>query len=753
MAAIGALRRRKVLILTTVIVLTSLTALATPYVPPSYTATSTVIIEPREIRLINVKSMIEEKPAWLPEDEPAIATQLKVLESRSLAHQVIEKLGLDRDPEFKPAPRSAENAITLLARDWLLEAWLTATGLAGQRSGSIKPLEPAVIDDAGRLNRATDGFSSAIIEAPINRFRDQLGAIDRFLDRLEVKQDGRSHVLSVSFTSKDPRKAAQIANIIVETYIEDQLQAKIRAADWASRWVAERLGNLREELLQVESAVEQYRAVNDLLDGRDGNLETQQLVSLNTALIDARAERTVKAATVQEVHRLRAEGAGYEAFIDFAASPVLSSLRQQDAALGREQARLSTEYGERHPLVVKIKADKEDLARRMDEEINKIVRNLENEVAVARSRERALDESLEQAKHKSGLARQATVQLRELEREATAKRSAYEALLKRLNEIQEQQELLEPDAEVISIAAVPDEPSFPKLKIMVAIGFTGSLMLGTLMAALREHLDRGLRTGRQIEQVLGLPSLGLVPRIKRLESLQRPHRYLLDKPLSAYAEAIKAVQMAVQLADFDVPPQVVLVTSTLPGEGKTTLALSLSASVARSGGKTLVMDLDLRHPSVARQLGRPVVAGLVEFITGERSLDEIIFADASEPNLHVIPVRTRTANPSDILYSQKMTSALAELRHRYEYIVLDAPPTLGHTDAKVAALLADAVVFVVQWQETSETLAVNGVEALAKIHAPLAGVVLTQVKLGRHAKYGYGDVAQYYERHKKYYMN
>ncbi len=278
------------------------------------------------------------------------------------------------------------------------------------------------------------------------------------------------------------------------------------------------------------------------------------------------------------------------------------------------------------------------------------------------------------------------------------------------------------------------------------------MMLGTLLALLLERLDSGMRSARQVEQALDLPALGLVPRLERMKRSQKPHQYLISKPLSAYAEAIRAIYTSLQLSDVDNPPKVVLVTSALPQEGKTTLALSLATFAARSAQRVLLIDLDLRHPSIQRELGTSPPHGFVEYMGGEKHLDEIIFHD-EETGLDYLPVKRQTANPTDLLGSQKMRLLMEELRARYDYLVIDSAPLLGVTDTKVAAVLADKVVFASQWEQTSAETARNGLAHLYEVRASIGGVVLTQVDVRKHAHYGYGDVGQYYGKYQKYYVN
>jgi capsular exopolysaccharide synthesis family protein len=319
--------------------------------------------------------------------------------------------------------------------------------------------------------------------------------------------------------------------------------------------------------------------------------------------------------------------------------------------------------------------------------------------------------------------------------------------------LNEQQDLAEAGATVISSATAPSRPSFPQPKLMIAVGFTGSLMLGMLFAIAAESLESGLRSGRQVEQVLGIPHLGLVPKLSGLKG-EKPHQYLMKKPRSAYAEAVRAVQVGLHFSNPEQPPHVILVTSSLPGEGKTTLALSLATTAARSGHKSIVVDLDLRHPSVRRELGQAISGpGLVEVVNGELTLDEVIYHDETVPNLHAITIGRSTSNPTDLLASPKLHALLTQLRSRYNYIILDAPPLLGLADTRIAARLADAVLFVVRWGKTNDEVAVNGIDSLLESRTTVAGAVLTQVDVRNHTKRAYGDAMQYYGKYEKYYVN
>jgi polysaccharide biosynthesis transport protein len=369
---------------------------------------------------------------------------------------------------------------------------------------------------------------------------------------------------------------------------------------------------------------------------------------------------------------------------------------------------------------------------------------------VARSREAAAQSSLKQLQQLTVEQSKSEVGLRELERDAEANRTLYENLLQRFKQTSTQEDIQQADARLIAYAKPPMKPSFPNKTVFVELAALLSLLLGILLAFVIERLDNGFRTSDQIEKQTGLSVLGLVPGLK---SSQMPVEIIVDQPIAAYPEAIRSIRTALRFSDVDDPPKVALVTSSLPAEGKTYFAASLACSVAASGGQALLIDCDLRHPTVGKLFGATgdaVGPGLIALFTEGADTSKMVLVD-EKSGIHFIPSRGGTTNPQDLLGSAQMSNFLNAMRSLYDLIVIDTPPALAVSDALVLSHLADATLFLVRWERTPRAVAIGALKSFRSQGGRVAGAVLSRVNVRKHAKYGFGDSAYYYENYGGYY--
>lgn len=726
---LGILRRRKKVILATVLLVTCLAVLAGLQLTPKYTATALVMIDPRKSNVVDVESVIQ----GLGTDASTVESQVRLISSRFQLERLADDLRIFDDPEFNVALRNPDRTVQMRMAgpletlvSWMPESWLVATGLAAE------PVEISAADQLSMQHQAT---------------------IEAFGDGLKVTPEGRSYVIRIAFTSESSSKAATIVNAVANDYVDMLREEKVDKTKLATEWLAQRLDQLRAEVEVAEAAVERYRADHNINDLNGVTLNEQRLFDVNQRLSELRADEAGAQAKIEQIRQMRTQGfEAVEAVPEVLNSVTIINLRDRETELLKEESELRSTYGAKHPRIVSIQQEKATLVAKIQAEVARILKTIENDAEVTASRIKALEREIDTVSGGTSLDREVAVKLRELERDADASRNIYNSFLERYKEMADQQELIEADAKVVSTGAPPMQPSTPGPKLFGAVGFTASLMLGTLLALLLERFDNGLRSARQVEQTLGLHALGLVPKLDRLRRGQRPHQYLLAKPLSAYSESLRAIYTSLQLSNIDDPPRVVLVTSSLPQEGKTTLAVSLCTFAALSGRKVMLIDGDLRHPNVHRELGGGHENGLIEYLAGERNLDEVTLVN-EETGISYLPVKRQTANPTELLGSRRMRELLTALRESYDFIVIDSAPLLGVTDTKLVSQLADKVLFATLWDKTSRDTALNALAHLREARGHVAGVVLTQVDLRRHAQYGYGDVGQYYGKYQKYYVN
>ncbi len=703
--------RRRALIAATVAVATLVAAIVVFQLTPRYTAQTEILIGAPEANVVDIEGVL----GGLGRDARAVRSEMRILTSNALAAKVVEALDLTAKPEFNPYLRPPTLLALVHPASWLPASW------AETLFGADPELSAEDLEKYAKL------ASQAVVQSSI-----EVGVVDR------------SHVISVTTSSEDPAVAADLANTLAEIYLVDQLEAKYEATKRATDWLSERTRELREQVEAAERAVEAYRQEHDLIQSRDTTVTEQQISEINTQLILAKTQTAEADARLAQIRALVRADSGVDSAAEVLASPMIRGLRERETDVARRTAEMAAEYGPRHPAMINVRADLEDIRARIETEVQKVVLGLSNELEVARARERTLQGNLDQLEAENAASNSAQARLRVLEREAAANRALFDTFLARWKETDQQDQIQHPDARIISKAQVPTGPSFPRRTLTIAIAAALSAFAALMLVLVVEQLDRGFRSSDQIEQITGFGTLSLVPLLTKRQTSGHPHDYVLHRPVSAFAESLRTLHTGVLLADVDAPAKTVLIASSQPGEGKTTIAIAMARLLARGGHNVLLIDGDLRRKRIADLMGLSEEVGLVEVAAESGELSEGSIQQDRETSLDVLVAGTNVPSPQDLIGSARMTALLKELRSQYDLIVIDSPPLLAVSDARLLAQLADKVVFVVRWAETRREVAAMALRQLAESGASVAGVALSMVNVKKHAGYGYSDSGYYY---------
>lgn len=684
---------------------------------PMYTATANVMLDTRQEQVVNVEAVL----SGLPADSSVVDTEVEILKSRRLAERVVNALQLSQDPEFNSelAPPSVLSNI----KDSVL--------------GVISSAKPRDIPDD-----------------PVAQQKAQERIVDAVLGRLSVRRAGLTYVINVSFESESPTKAATIANKFAELYLLEQLEAKFDATQQANSWLNSRLEGLRQQVLSDEAAVQNYRIANNLLSAAGTNLTETEISNYNQSLAEARAQVAEDEARLSTARSQLSRGSTGDDLGEALSSPVIQKLREQRATVSAKVADLQGRYGERHPEMLTANRQLTDIDAQIQAEIQRIISNLEAQVQVSRQRAAAISGSLSNARGTLVGNNQAQVRLNELERTAEASRTLYESYLNRYKETSSQQGIEQSDARVVSSATIPTGQSSPKVPLNLALGLVLAMGCGLGAVVLAEMLDSGLATAEDVEHRLEVSYLGAVPLLSSVAEgkASSPIDYVIDKPLSSFAEAFRNLRASVIYSRLGEAVKVVAITSSLPGEGKTTTSVCLARSAAQQGLRVILVDCDLRRRSVNRLFGAEPTKGLIEVLAGEVSLEDVLTTD-QVTGARLLPLAKSSMTPKDVFGSAAMDRLLEELRRTYDLVILDTAPVLPVADTRVLAPKADVVVFLAHWRKTPQHAIEAAFRLLSGTGAHLAGVALTQVDMKQQAKYGYGDPGYYYAEYKKYYVS
>lgn len=725
------LRRRKWVIA----VVTALSVAAGYYLinslTPRYTAEAVLVLQFRERQYVDLEAVV----SGLSGDRAAIESELDILRSRALARRIVDRLGLRSDPEFNArlAPAEAGEAF----------AWVPSFG----------DLPAFVQENVSKLssNRSPTEARETLPKAPTHE-RTTLQVVDAVRGNLNVFNDGESYTMFLRFTSQDPAKAARIANAYAEAYLQIQLEAKREVTGNASQWLRAKLAEARQRVEKADAAVQRFREQHGLVDLGTTMLTTEKVSILTQQLLAASADQTRIAAQLREAERLARASAAAESAPTSSESGVVQALRIQEAEVSRRLAELRSRFGEGHPDVRRAEAELASLRSRIRTELDRAHATLRSEAAAAARRVDALESQLERLRGRKEADDRALVELRQLETEADAARKLFEIFLAGFGQTSAQTDNLRPDAKIVSPANTPLYPSYPPRRVLAGLSFAIGIGLSLALVVLLEFLDRGFRGSEQLERLFGLPVLGLTPTTRFGHSLRRndPCSYALEHPMSPFAESMRSALTAIRMAPASQLPKVILFTSAVPEEGKSTTAMATAVLAAEDGFRTALVECDFRRPHFRRRRIQPSrSADLDDVLTGEADFDALTTARLDERGPVLFTVRGRRTDGARLLQSPRMQELLHCLRQNFDVVILDTPPAALVADAVGLSRLADVTVVLVRWGRTPRSVVTNAMKKLVAGNVAITGMMLTRVDVKRQAAYGFDDYPRAYA--KRYY--
>jgi len=571
----------------------------------------------------------------------------------------------------------------------------------------------------------------------------QSAAVAGFLGSLNVSTSktpaGESRVVNISFYSTQPRYAAQMANGLADAYVDQNLELRKQGNLAAAKWLNQRVEELRKEVSSTEGALQQYREQKDApsLDNAQ-NVVVQKFAQLNSAYTSARTERVQKQTLYEQLVALEKSGAPLDTFPPILGNSFIQSVKAELASLQTQRSQLAERLGDLHPDMIKVNTAIENAQRRLNAETSKVVEGIRNDYVAAQANEQGMAGALEAQKREVLTLNQKSIGYNELQRDATSTQQTFTTVLQRAKETELAAELQSNNIKVLDRAEVPSVPILPRTQMNLAMSLLGGCFFAFVLVFGMEYLNPRIVDPDDVTSALGLPLLGVAPRVSGLHDEGLTALADLPYPLQ---EAIRNVRTQLLLSPAAAGvARSVAVTSATPGEGKTLVASNLAIAMAMAGRRVLLVDADLRRPRLHQVFGIPKAPGLSNVIAAERRPSEALIESAIK-GLFVLPAGTDVPTPADLLDSERLDQLLQGFRQVFDVVVLDCPPVMAVSDASIVANAATAVVFVVAAGSTSPDAARAALERLTSVKARVLGAVLNKANLSPHSNYYHRDYA------------
>ena len=707
--------KRKWVVLASVAAIFTVIAVATLRSTPIYDASGSIAINKLDPAMMSFKDASGNGGVdyYDPTD---LDTEVRILRSDLLALQVIKQLNLDKRAEF---------------------------------GGNEQP-------SSSGLRLTTD-----VLQPDSARISSLLGS---FKGNLRVSLIPNTRIIEIHYVSADKDLAPRVVNTLADTYVEQNFKTRFESTMQASDWLSKQLVDLQMKVETSQEALVKYQKKHEILGiDEKQNIITAKLDELNKELTSAESARMEKESIYrlvqsgdQDTAAAAATGADTGLGNVSASSSLLQKLREQEADLKIQVAQLGTQFGPSYPKVAQLNSQLKEVSAQILLEMKKVVSRVRSDYLTSQQRENMLRAALEKQKQEANQLNESAIEYSQLKRDVETYRTLYEGLMQKLKEAGVTAGLRSNNIRTVDRARVPTAPSEPNIPRNLAFALALGLTTGIGLAFLLEGIDNTVRTPEQAQAISALPSLGMIPlgskngtestrkKLSVTSSKEAVELVTQSRPQSQMAESYRALRTSLLLTSLGAPPKVILVTSALPQEGKTTTSINCAIVLAQKGTRVLLIDADLRRPVIHKTLGIGPRIGLSNVLTGSTTLSQAVVRSGVLPTLFVLPAGTPPPNPAELLASSNMKDVLDELSEQYDHIVVDTPPTLSVTDAVVMSTRADAVVLVIRSGQTTKQALRRARDILIQVNARVCGVLLNAVDLTS------PDYYYYYEYQGKY---
>jgi polysaccharide biosynthesis transport protein len=638
-------------------------------------------------------------------------TQYEIIQSRKIAETVVDKLNLVERFKKEQAELKLLGEETSLISDLI--------------SGTKKKIKNVLVGDEDEQE-----------SLPLTDEQLRIMLAYGIQSMLSVEGGTQSQIINISYQSDDPVEAAEVINAVADAYIEFGLEARLGTLKDTAKWLGDQLDELKATLQASEDKLSSVRTQSGLMDSeQQARIANTQLSNLNTELVRAQTKLSEAQEMYTQVQKLDRSKGDYLSLGPVLQNQTIRDLVREESNQKRAVEELAERYGEKHPKLIAARSDYSGAVANLNREVDKIVENIAKEYRLAQVQLNNVKELTAKTKAELQSYQGSSFEITRLEREVENNRRVYESFLGRLMEADVSGDYDASNVRIIDRATVPIFPIKPRVSLIMAAALLAGLFFGVVFAFLREVLGNVFNTPDQIESELQIPSLGITPLVKNTKKSVDPERQYIADQRSTFAEAINTIRTGLLFSDIDNPPKTVLITSTVGSEGKTTLAINLAVAFSQLD-KTLLIELDLRKPAIAKDLGLSGKVGLSDILAGAQIDSSMVNQIEGAPNLSVITCGTIPPNPMELLSSKRFAKLLDSLKERFAHIVIDSPPTLPVSDAAVLSKLADATVIAVKAEGTKINMAKETVARLRKVNANITGIVLTQASPQKMSYYG-----------------